>query len=165
MPQLGEVRRGREIGRLHLRQAHIWHACEGCGKERWVQLIGNKPERSLCNSCAKRGERNGHWNGGQHCHNGYIYILKPEHPNANSRGYIKRAILVLEQALGRYLLSGMDSHHKNEIRDDDRPENLEELTHGEHKGLHSRGYRKVRSSLITANRGFKPYGLTRTLVL
>lgn len=55
---------------------------------------------------------------------GYIYVLIPEHPRAR-RNYIKRAHLVLEKKLGRYLYSGEIAHHKNEIRDDDRAENIE----------------------------------------
>jgi len=66
---------------------------------------------------------------------GYIYILKHEHPNANPKGYIKRARLVLEEKLGRYLLPSEHSHHINGIKDDDRPENLMALSNSEHGKL------------------------------
>ena len=36
-PVIGEVRRGKEIGRSGNRK-WIWHACERCGKPRWVSL-------------------------------------------------------------------------------------------------------------------------------
>jgi len=71
-----------------------------------------------------KGEKNHRWNGGKTIHNGYVLILKPEHPRANSLGYVKRARLVMEQHLGRYLKPGEVPHHKNEIKHDDRIENL-----------------------------------------
>lgn len=55
--------------------------------------------------------------------------------------YVKRARLILEEQLGRYLLPGMDVHHRNEIKDDDRPENLEELSRGEHNKRRRKYYR------------------------
>lgn len=59
-------------------------------------------------------------------HEGYIFVLMPEHPKANSnKGYVKRARLVAEKKLGRYLYPGEITHHKNEIKDDDRPENIQ----------------------------------------
>lgn len=81
------------------------------------------------------------WKGGVSGWGGYIFIYYPSHPRARSNGYVKRAILVLEQKLGRPLLEGMDSHHKNGIKDDDRPENLEEKTHGGHMALHKNARR------------------------
>lgn len=37
IPQIGDVKRGTEIG-YKCPQKRIWHACEVCGKERWVVL-------------------------------------------------------------------------------------------------------------------------------
>ena len=58
---------------------------------------------------------------------GYAYVLQPDHPQANKRGYVRRAHLVLEEALGRPLREGCVTHHINGIKDDDSPENLMEL--------------------------------------
>ena len=44
---------------------------------------------------------------------------------------------VLEQALGRKLDSSIEVHHRNEVKDDNRPENLEALSKAEHTRRHS----------------------------
>lgn len=44
---------------------------------------------------------------------------------------------VMEQILGRKLAADEHVHHKNRIRSDNRPENLEVLTQEEHARLHA----------------------------
>jgi len=50
---------------------------------------------------------------------------------------VKQHRWVMEGYLGRPLLATEDVHHINEIKDDNRPENLEIISHGEHTARHN----------------------------
>ncbi len=84
------------------------------------------------------GEKNPCWKGGECKKGGYIYIWKPAHPFSNSRGYIARSRLVVEQKIGRYLNPKEIVHHKNEIKDKDIISNLKLLANkSKHTKLHN----------------------------
>lgn len=74
---------------------------------------------------AKKGLKHPNWKGGRiKDTNGYILILSPNHPYADRKGYVFEHRLVMEKHLGRTLLPKEVVHHINEIRDDNRIENL-----------------------------------------
>lgn len=56
---------------------------------------------------------------------GYVYLFVPNHPNAHKDGYVAEHTKVMAERLGRPLKPFEEVHHKNGIRTDNRPENLE----------------------------------------
>lgn len=73
------------------------------------------------------GPDNNNWKGGVYYHSdGYLYEYAPDHPDAAiAKGYVLQHRLVMEDKLGRPLAPGELVHHINEVKDDNRPENLE----------------------------------------
>lgn len=92
------------------------------------------------------GKNHPMWKGGiWHDSDGYIWLLRKEHPRCNKYGYILRSHLVAEKYLNRLIQLGEIIHHINGIRNDDRPENLYLFPSArEHRKFHSS---KVKSEL------------------
>ena len=55
---------------------------------------------------------------------GYKKILIPDHPRADSKGYVFEHIVVLEHELGRPLKNGEVSHHIDKNKFNNHPDNL-----------------------------------------
>lgn len=66
---------------------------------------------------------------------GYVMVRTPGHPRAKRSPYVFEHILVAEAMLGRYLEPGESVHHRNGVRDDNRPENLELWTKPQPAGI------------------------------
>lgn len=86
---------------------------------------------TICPKC-----KSPYWDKEPKAKNWYVRVNQPDHPRADKRGRVKRAILILEKKLGRFLQPSEEPHHINKILTDDRPENLEVTTHSEHAKKH-----------------------------
>ena len=78
----------------------------GLLKEKWLPRLDRHPD---------------HWTDRVIGRSGYV-TCKPPHPGLPR---VSEHKLVMEFQLGRRLVKGESIHHKNTIRDDNRPENLE----------------------------------------
>lgn len=67
---------------------------------------------------------------------GYVEVWMPEHPHASSDGYVREHRVAMERKLGRLLEAWEEPHHRNEVKTDNRPDNLELLTRSEHARRH-----------------------------
>ena len=87
----------------------------------------------------RRGNKNPRWDGGRRQRkDGYILVYSPGHPYAN-KNFVLEHRLVMEKHLGRHLPPDEIVHHKNEIKDDNRLENLELMSQGDHASRHFTG--------------------------
>lgn len=148
MPNLGETRKGNELGYKN-NQLMVFHACPICGDGNWVRVVdlqrGRKGCHPGCVGKAKRlahlGELNNQWRGGRKNNHGYIEIYIPEgHQFAGMRnkgGRVMEHRLVMAQHLGRPLLKNEQVHHRPDVaKDDNRIEVLYLMPNpGEHNKL------------------------------
>jgi hypothetical protein len=88
----------------------------------------------------KISEHSAMWKGGKiTTSGGYILIQKKSHPHANCMGYVLEHRLVMEEKIERYLDQSELVHHINDIRDDNRIENLMLVDRSTHNVLHKQG--------------------------
>jgi len=117
--------------------------CPRCHKKRYLSKrdFGRLKRGGMCYVCTRieqRGQDNPSWHGGKikDVH-GYIHILMPTHPSANSMGYVRESRLVMEEKLGRLLKGSEQVHHINGVKDDNRLDNLSLMrNNGQHMKLH-----------------------------
>ncbi len=114
----------------------VWVICPHCEVGRWVRADYTKRPlfTGLCNKChaqytTGKMSQHSYWKGGTTKKDGYIYIrLSPDDmffPMAKKDHYVREHRLVMAKHLNRCLSSWEIVHHKNNIRDDNRMENLE----------------------------------------
>ena len=100
---------------------------------------GHIPWNKLHPECMRRGKNHPNYKGGKITDiRGYVFILNPSHPRVTRLKYVKRANLVMEKKIGRYLHPKEVVHHINGIKNDDRIENLKLFkNNSEHRKFHS----------------------------
>ena len=76
------------------------------------------------------------YKGGRSMHRGYVSLHRPGHPMGDKRGRVMEHRLVMSQMLGRPLTPGEHVHHRNRIKTDNRPENLELADNHSHMAAH-----------------------------
>lgn len=111
-----------------LRVVRVPRKCLWCLKE-FVPDVPSKKTQCCSKKCAhlmgdlsrgRSGSQNGNWRGGKKSHSaGYVYEW------VSGRGNILQHRLVMERMLGRELKEKENVHHRNGVRSDNRPENLE----------------------------------------
>ena len=136
----------------------IKHICKICKNEYYIKQYRDKISKYCSKNCkdtsqkgkplskehrrkigeAHKGEKNHQWTGGQRkTDKGYITIYKPDHPYCYKNKCVKRANLVMEKYIGRYIVPPELVHHKNNIPDDDRLKNLKLCANNkEHRKIH-----------------------------
>jgi len=62
-------------------------------------------------------------------------LWAPDHPRAGKGQYVFERIIVMERVLGRHLLQTEYVHHRNGVRDDNRPGSLELWTKPQPTGI------------------------------
>ena len=147
MPEIGEIRKGTDIG--YKANRYIWFACGTCGKKYWVRIRKQMPSRCLhCISADRWGDKSGNWKGGRQKSDGYIRVtlhytdfFYPMVIANNNHHWVLEHRLIMAKSLGRCLQPWELVHHKNGIKDDNRIENLELTTRGSHSLEHGRGYK------------------------
>jgi hypothetical protein len=116
----------------------------------------------------RTGERSNAWKGGTSMRDGYRFIHKPDHPNAQVNGYVAEHILIALEAVGRDRLEPWELvHHIDGDRSNNQRENLaiapNRSTHNLwHKQLEQLALRVVRGERIerivfTLEKGYRPW--------
>lgn len=129
-------------------RAYIETCCE-CGAKYLACVFHRKQNDTCSKSCGLKkfnkenpgkyaGSGGANWSGGRQIVKGYVWVWNPEAAQLERPGtkkpYIMEHRLVLSQVLGRPLKPHENVHHKNGIRDDNRPENLELWTKAQPPG-------------------------------
>lgn len=75
---------------------------------------------------------------------GYVHLFKPNHIEAMKTGYVREHRMIMSDFIGRKLLHNEEVHHKNEIKNDNRIDNLEIKIKPAHTSYHHKGKLKPR---------------------
>lgn len=134
--------------------------CEGCGKEVVLPKSHAQRQKYCSRACADihkpynapSGENHSAWKGGKTKHSdGYMYSRSSGHPFPSLGCYVFEHRLVVEEWMReecpdhpflieadgkKYLKRDIEVHHLNEVKDDNRRENLVACTSSAHHAFH-----------------------------
>ena len=118
---------------------------QGIYKKAYKMGLRRIPEIVFLNrSEVRRGDKASNWHGGiRKTSRGYRQVLMPEHPRADSSGYVMEHIAVWEHATGLAVPKGFCVHHLNNDKSYNRIENLCLMLHGAHTKHHHLGKRRT----------------------
>lgn len=126
----------------------VQHVCPNCGTTFEV-IKAWAGRRKYCNKACRdlgfiKNAVPGQWHNGKpkrYEGSGYIQVWEPDHPNTR-HGWVFEHRLIMEKALGRHLTRKEEVNHINEIKDDNRLENLEVLDKATHTRVTFTSYRR-----------------------
>ena len=91
------------------------------------------------------GNKHGYWKGGRTTDKyGYVYVYKPNHPNAIHGRYVLEHRLVIEKHIGRHLNKEDIVHHINKIKNDNRLDNLVIVSKKDHQRIHHKNILRLK---------------------
>lgn len=106
-------------------------------------LRKSKEIEFLNRSKARKREKASNWKGGKRKTSaGYIQTLAPDHPRADSNGYVMEHIVVWEKTTGISVPSNCCIHHLNGDKSDNRIENLCLMDFKAHTKFHHVGRKR-----------------------
>ena len=123
---------------------YILRVCDDCNSKKWIPIYNKlkKNHSGLCKKCSARlysGKNSPNWRGGMTLTTmGYLMINSVNHPLARKNGSILVHRLIACEEWGIEAVMGMDVHHINGDKTDNRIENLEILSHPDHTIMNNR---------------------------
>ncbi len=125
---------------------YIQKPCSICSKI-MLQKKGDdkKYKRAYCTDNCRgsaikkhyKGVKHMNWKGGKYVHEGYVFVKCKGHQRADTHGYVREHILIAEGCEGRQLESFEVVHHKDEVRGNNEPSNLQIMLDSEHRRYHA----------------------------
>ena len=79
----------------------------------------------------------------------YVYLNRPDHPNAAKNGIVGEHVVVASEKIGRPLLPGEVVHHVDGDKANNDPDNLRVMTNSDHMRYHRREHLSKRGKIAT----------------